>query len=297
MRQSIYIFIFVVFSITSISAQSFNRELLQNEDAMLLGKTNQEKLQQSPYHLWFTENFEEYLPNSGIIRSIDNQLNSYTITIFMGTWCGDSKREVPRFYKILQELNFSTERITLVAVDNRRDFYKQSPGGEHEGLNIHRVPTFIFYKDGKEVNRVIESPKTTLEEDILTILSDKYTSKYSSVTLMNKLLEEKGVPYLTKKAKKMISEFREITQSMYELNTYANVLFYGNKQEEALAILKFNTILFPEEANVYISLANKYLSLNKKTQALAYYKKSLKFTDNEEIRHKIDELKIASNSG
>ena len=86
-------------------------------------------------------------------------------------------------------------------------------------------------------------------------------------------------------------------KNLYELNTYANVLFYQEKREEAFAILKLNTILFPKEADVYISLANKYLYLDDKVKAIKHYEKSLNFADNKEIRTKIDELKIASNSG
>ncbi|GAA4272789.1 hypothetical protein GCM10022258_20830 [Aquimarina gracilis] len=284
--------------ITAVSgnAQPFNKEVTtSNNRSLLLGKINKQGLSQAPYGQWFQKNYNQYAPKKDVIETIKNQLNQYTITVFMGTWCGDSKREVPAFYKVLDSLNFPAERITVVAVNNERNFYKQSPGGEHEGLNIHRVPTFIFYKDSKEVNRIVESPKATLEEDILQIVSNKYISNYSSVTAIDEILKEHDQDYLFKKSKKLISEFKEKTQNMYELNTYANVLFFAHKYEEAIAVLKFNLMLFPEEANAHVSLANKYLYLNDETNAIKYYEKSLKFADNEEIQSKIKELRIASN--
>jgi thiol-disulfide isomerase/thioredoxin len=85
----------------------------------------------------------------------------------MGTCCGDSKREVPRFIKILKPVDFPMENLKIVALDKRKEKYKKSPQGEEWGLNIRRVPTFIFYKNGREINRIIETPVTTLEEDIL----------------------------------------------------------------------------------------------------------------------------------
>ncbi len=298
MKTSIYIIILLIFSTTSILGQSFNKEVKEdNKSPLLLGKINKKGLSQEPYNQWFVKNLKEYSPKPDVINTVQKQLHPYTITVFMGTWCGDSKREVPRFYKILEELDFPLDRITMVAVNNQRDFYKQSPGGEHEGLNIHRVPTFIFYKEGEEINRIVESPKTTLEEDILAILSKKYTSKYISVDRIDSILKEKGKDYLSKNAKKISTDIRAQTKNMYELNTYANVLFYANKRQSAIAVLKLNTLLFPEEANVYISLANTYLYLNDKTKAIKQYKKSLKFADNEEIRNKIKELRIASNPG
>jgi len=77
----------------------------------------------------------------------------------MGTWCGDSKREVPRFIKVLEAANFPVDNLKIVAVDRRKEQYKKSPTGEEWGLSIKRVPTFIFYKNGKESNRIIESPR------------------------------------------------------------------------------------------------------------------------------------------
>jgi hypothetical protein len=39
-----------------------------------------------------------------------------------------------------------------------------------EELKVERVPTFIFYRDGKEIGRIIENPKTSLIEDFLEIV-------------------------------------------------------------------------------------------------------------------------------
>ena len=64
----------------------------------------------------------------------------------MGTWCGDSKREVPRFYKILDEMGVKEQDIQLYNLDNRGDAYKQSPGGEEKGqahspgAHFYRLP-------------------------------------------------------------------------------------------------------------------------------------------------------------
>jgi hypothetical protein len=38
-------------------------------------------------------------------------------------------------------------------------------------LNIFKVPTFIFYKDGKEIGRYVEYARVSLEKDILKIVS------------------------------------------------------------------------------------------------------------------------------
>lgn len=283
--------------ISQAYSQSFNKEEKTGNKSLLLGKINREALSKPPYKDWFTNNYNAYTPNVKITDSLKNTFNSFTITLFMGTWCGDSKREVPKFYKVLDSINFPIDRLTAVAVHNQRNQYKQSPGGEDEGLNIHRVPTFIFYKNGKEVNRIVESPKKSIEEDLLAILTHNYTSKYESVTLINQLIKEKGSDHLLKKSKKVISKLKPTVESLYELNTYGNVLFFKGRQKEALAVLELNTLLFPEEANTYISLANKYLHMNLSKKALKFYEKSLKLSKNKEIKNKIDKLRASIKEG
>jgi len=38
-------------------------------------------------------------------------------------------------------------------------------------LNITNIPTFIFYKNGKEMHRIVESPMESLEKDMLKIIT------------------------------------------------------------------------------------------------------------------------------
>lgn len=57
--------------------------------------------------------------------------------------------------------------MQIIGVD--RD--KKTPTSSATENGITNVPTFIFYKDGKEVNRIVESPVEFLEDDILAILS------------------------------------------------------------------------------------------------------------------------------
>ncbi len=99
----------------------------------------------------------------------------YTIKIVMGTWCSDSRREVPRFYKLLDELKLVDEEITLINVDRM----KKVPEINMDDLNILLVPTFIIYRGGKEIGRIVETPIETLEKDLLNILSNSIVEKWN----------------------------------------------------------------------------------------------------------------------
>jgi hypothetical protein len=100
----------------------------------------------------------------------------------MGTWCGDSKQEVPRMIKILLAAGMGTSNLSIIAVGNGADMYKKSPQGEEIGLNIKRVPTLIVYEKKKEIGRFIEYPVVSIEKDLLRILlKDGYVPNYANL--------------------------------------------------------------------------------------------------------------------
>ncbi len=176
-------FAFLLFLLTissSLSAQQINQEIKVNDQhPFLVGEIDREGLNANSYQNWYRTNHKSYEVNTEIVTEIKTELAQYKILLFMGTWCGDSKREVPRFIKTLEAANFPMENLKIVAVDRRKEQYKKSPTGEEWGLSIKRVPTFIFYKNGKETNRIIESPITSLEADIKAIItSAEYTPNY-----------------------------------------------------------------------------------------------------------------------
>lgn len=163
-------------------SQNTNQEVsIENQQPFLLGEITIDGLLSNTYKTWFESNFDNYNTDSKQIDLIKDKLKPYKILVFMGTWCGDSKREVPRFIKILESSEYAMDNLKIVALDKRKETYKKSPQGEEWGLNIRRVPTFIFYKNGREVNRIIETPITTLEDDILKIFSEEeYIPNYSA---------------------------------------------------------------------------------------------------------------------
>ncbi|MBA4747023.1 MAG: thioredoxin family protein [Muricauda sp.] len=164
-----------------VSAQEFNKEIkTENGLQFLVGQINLEGLQSQPYNNWFQNRYNSYHPDETMVALFKEQLAEYDIKLFLGTWCGDSKRESPRFIKILEAADFPMDQLEIIALDYRKGHYKTSPTGEEKGLNIIKVPTIIFFKDGKEVNRIVESPLETLEEDMAQIVFKKdYVPNYA----------------------------------------------------------------------------------------------------------------------
>jgi len=167
--------------IVGVSAQEFNKEITtENGLRFLVGQINLEGLKSKPYYNWFQNRHDNYHPDDTMVSLFKEKLAEYNIKLFLGTWCGDSKRESPRFIKILEAADFPMKQLEIIALDYRKGHYKTSPTGEEKGLNIIKVPTIIFFKDGKEINRIVESPLETLEQDMAQIVFEKdYVPNYA----------------------------------------------------------------------------------------------------------------------
>lgn len=281
----IFIGVMLLFMCQSVLSQEVNQ---LSKDArgreMLLGEITKEGLTSNSFNTWFSKNYEAYQPDEAIVQKLRRKLKKYSITVFMGTWCGDSKREIPRLYKVLDAANFPKEKLRVIGVNNARSNYKQAPNGEEKGLNIHRVPTIIVYnKKGKEVGRIVEHPVESLEADLLQICRKKsYQHQYQIVTQLHTLFEKKGTDYIKENTGKITHKLQSYSNSFKELNTYGYVLLYAKEFEKAIATFTINTQLFPETKNSFDSLAEAYFTIKDYKNATMYYTKVLSIDANDE---------------
>ncbi|MEM6721376.1 MAG: thioredoxin family protein [Bacteroidota bacterium] len=139
----------------------------EEELPIITGVQTRSVISSEPYDSWFAPTYSTYVVDKETAAKIQPLLADVNIKLFMGTWCEDSQREVPHFYRILDMMKISNEKVELITVDRE----KMTPEHLEDGFDITNVPTFIFYKDGKEINRIVESPVTSLEKDMLSILS------------------------------------------------------------------------------------------------------------------------------
>ena len=147
----------------------------KNDRGYLIGIANKASFADASFKPWFDSRYSEYKTDAEVIEKLKPIINNYTIKGFMGTWCGDSKRNVPRFYKILEETGFNQDYFELITVGRN----KKTPDNLQEGFDLLRVPTFIFMKEGKEVGRFVERPRETMEKDILKIVTgEPYKHSY-----------------------------------------------------------------------------------------------------------------------
>ncbi len=90
------------------------------------------------------------------------------VTVYLGTWCSDSRRELSRLWRALDELGLeSPDEIRYIGVD--RD--KSEPAGWIGDVELVLVPTFIVRRDGEELGRVVEVAPNGIEHDLAALLS------------------------------------------------------------------------------------------------------------------------------
>ena len=157
--------------VTSGQKETIEKQTVTNfseQLTWLLGYINPVQFSNPPHSEWFVKGRDAYTPDQEVIGKIrEVNKDGLSIQIVLGTWCPDSRREVPRFMKILDLIDFPSAEVTFIGVDNS----KQAPVGEYDKLGIERVPTFIFLRNKIEAGRIIENPVTSLEQDMLNILT------------------------------------------------------------------------------------------------------------------------------
>lgn len=114
----------------------------------------------------FAEHDRDYRPQEELIQDIKAIDSAVELVMFVGTWCPDSQKEAPKILKILDEAGNPNLPITIYGLD--RD--KKDPQGLAQKHDIQKVPTTIFFREGKELGRIVEYPQKSPEEDFLDIV-------------------------------------------------------------------------------------------------------------------------------
>ena len=118
---------------------------------------------------WMKTGFDDYKPNAQNLETLKQKLPDYDLVVFLGTWCDDSHYWVPKLAKLLANIGYPTNKLTLYGVDRA----KTTKNGENTQFGITFVPTIILIKNGKEAGRITESPHNGLEGDLLEIINGK----------------------------------------------------------------------------------------------------------------------------
>lgn len=259
---------------SSIFAQTY---VTKNGKKHLWGVVTTDHLQEAPFREWFQKNQDDF--TSTLTKSDGKLLKNVKVKAFLGTWCGDTKFLLPKFVKTWNTMGLSEDQIEYVALHSEDEQYKQGPNKETNNYNIHKVPTFVFEKNGEEIGRIVERTVFDLDTDIKLIAEGKpYKNRYQAVSILNEYLKTVQPDSIMTKtaintAYRKVS--REVSKSS-ELNTYGYMLKYQGETEQAKLVFKINTHLFPYEPNVHDSYGEILLETEDYEKAKEEYYEALR---------------------
>lgn len=262
-------------------------------NTMLLGPCSKAAFMRFPYKQWYDKFYNSYEVDTTTIQSFNNKTADIEVLTFAATWCSDTQQNLPRFLKTAEKAGISHAKLRFIMLDNAQERYKQSPAHEEASWNIFRVPTFIILKNGTEIDRIIERPVESLEKDLAKIIrQEPYTPAYRAQNKVAQIVETHQAKQLPTELQKISAEIKPLLRNSSELNAYGYVLLAQKRYQQAIAVLAFNTNVYPQEANTFDSLAEAYLISGHKKKALYYYEKALQLDSNlASAKEKIEELR------
>jgi hypothetical protein len=159
--------IIVLLTILSLRCSGPYRTETDGDQTIYVGKVDRSLFEK--YDLsWFTAEYQRYTPQSTVLDSIRGRTDSLDVIIFLGTWCHDTHRELPRFLKIVETEHLPIRILELHALNRM----KQSGDVLPLAFGIRYVPTFVFIRNGKEAGRIVEMPKLSFEEDMVGMFGE-----------------------------------------------------------------------------------------------------------------------------
>ncbi len=270
--KKIYISAMMLVMVVIINAQQS-----ATKQDILYGTIQKEDLQKSPYSEWFNQGYNNYQPDALLSDKIKKLIRKdISLQVFLGTWCGDSRREVPRLLRLLDDVGFPEKNLHMIALGGADSLLKQSPQHEEAGKAIFRVPTIIVYKNNIEINRINEFPVLSLEADLYAILSGQtYSPNYKSFSSIKNWLESGTLLNKNNSARGLAAQLKLQTDGENELNSLAHLLLEQGKKEEALRIFQVNYYLYPESSKVLSGLGEGYCKTGDQKNAVSNLEKAL----------------------
>ncbi len=284
MKMKILMSCITILSIVNASAQTYIK-YTNNNKQQLLGEVNVDILKEEGDGFWQDSIYQGYTDDRvEMLKRFSPQFKDITVNVYFGTWCGDSKREIPKFVKLMDLVEFPKENLHFFALDNREGKYKQGLHNYTEDDRIFRVPTFVFKHGNSELDRIIEYPSGSFGLDIIKVLSKRYNyvPNYLLADVVSKLIDENKIPSVVKYYKSNAFLLHEIAANSGQLNSLGYLYLEKGMTNKSKIAFELNTFLFPKTANVWDSYAEYFYTQKNFKKAKKYYEKVLEIDSSEE---------------
>ena len=147
-----------VFRVDSLSVRMVPKTLLTGE------VTPEALLRHSPE--WGPE-MRFYEPYGPAVAALWAQKEGIEVVAVFSATCGRCRAQVPKLMRVAAEVNSPNLKVRYLAVPGLAD-------STTTAYHVWFVPTFIVLRNGKEIGRIVERPRVSMEEDLVAILRGMY---------------------------------------------------------------------------------------------------------------------------
>lgn len=111
--------------------------------------------------------YDAFVPDAALLEPLREKLAETRIEVYFAFWCSDSLHHVPPFLRIVDALGAAAPAVRYFEVAR-----KAGPQQAYyaEAAQVERVPTFIVYRENREIGRIVENPARSLLEDLAEML-------------------------------------------------------------------------------------------------------------------------------
>ena len=99
------------------------------------------------------------------MKAINKYSTNVTVEVYFGSWCSDSRYWVPAFLGLSDKTEIAA-KVKLIALPRSKQTEQTAKLKEI----IELVPTFVFWRNGEEIGRIVETPEVSLVKDMIRIL-------------------------------------------------------------------------------------------------------------------------------
>jgi hypothetical protein len=120
----------------------------------------------------------EAQPDLAAARALAAVAPGAEVTVLLGTWCSDSRREISRLWRAFDDIGAAPGggagsglpfALTYVGIDEA----KREPAAAVAASGLRYVPTLIVRRNGHEVGRIVERSPHGVEVDLLALLEGR----------------------------------------------------------------------------------------------------------------------------
>jgi cyclophilin family peptidyl-prolyl cis-trans isomerase/HEAT repeat protein len=121
---------------------------------------------------WETER-TGFRPDEAALDRLRATTGNYTVWTVLGSWCSDSRREVPRLQRVLEQVAGDHLRHHLVGVDRTKWIGERGELADLIGaLAVELVPTVVVVNEqGQELGRIVERSEVPIEQLLVEFLA------------------------------------------------------------------------------------------------------------------------------